>query len=511
MLSFAQAHIGEINPFFLENPLSLFSLAGTHKAETTRGRAPYGNCIFFQLVDLTCAGDMINSKIMTFAEERVYPSATFDLYITPEDLLALWGPGTFISSQSPRPDVISSSDWLSGIAIRSGVIYKPSTKSSEMHWKSGPADIVTEGAAFELKLRTKMVIGAILVDQDCPTEPGPGNTVSRKSLSSDLKELGTWRAKCDTRQMQIGVQGGQFVNAMANMTLIKTDARTPKKKGLEHIDLDFLDQPWGLLVSVCTGVAQRVALREVVAEVISPIMDAWMEKTPEWQTLISTSGGLFEELKKPTFRDWFNVLASDAQHASNRSIGHVLDMIHWTGVDDDGKLVMACPQYGDSGACIRVPLKASRAFSWILKDTERTATFACLTNMCFNDERRLDRCRKKHHPQWLNHISALVTSVCQYQWLGADDWAKLPREDLQDGSMYWIGTGHDKRRVTIDVQPGFPARLAIPDNSTPWRFFRRAWERIERIRQTPHIELRERRLMAEDHARDVVIVREQAK
>jgi hypothetical protein len=201
----------------------------------------------------------------------------------------------------------------------------------------------------------------------------------------------------------------------------------------------------------------------------------------------------------------------DVQHALNRIVGHVLRIIHWSGVNKAGKLVVACPQPGSSGACIHVPSKDSQAFAWILKDTERSATFTCFTNMCFNDEKRVDRCRNMLYPRWQSHIPALITSVCQYQWLGADDWAKLPRDDLKSGSIYWMGTSEEKRRVTIDTQPGCPARLTISNVSTHWRFFRRAWERIGRIRKTPFIELRERKSMTEDHAQDVVIVREQAK
>jgi hypothetical protein len=508
MLFFGQGHIGRINPFFLEHSLSHLILQGTHAmAETSAYRTGYRKPLHFQLVRLSYAGDMIDSEVMAFmARDDV--GRSYDLSITIEDSLALWGPGTFISYASPRMETKSSVDWLFGIAIRGGVLHKPSMFDTRMHWTAGTADNVHEGAPFRLDSSTKVIIGAILVDQDCPTEPGPSNTVLRTNISSDIKELGTSHARWEKREIQFGVQAGQFLNPMLNMTSVKRDARTRKEKGLERVDLDFLNQPWGLLVSICTGIAQRVALREVVAEVIPPIWDASLEGTPVWQTVMSIGDGLVAELKKSTFRDWFNMLDSVAQNAFGEIVSDVLYHIRWTGVNDDGKLVMACPQFGDSDACIHVPLKYCRAFAWILKDTERTATFACLTNMCFIDERQLDRCQTTSNPQWRNHISALITSVCQYQWLGADDWVKLPRHGLQGGSMYWMGTSEDKRRAAIGAQPGCAVRLAISDSSARWRFFRRIWERIERVRQASHIELRERRSMTEDHAQDVMIVRE---
>jgi len=509
ILSFSQAHIGRINPFFLEHSLSEVILEGAYRSflrmfhgndTTTDGRM-----LYFQVVNLTCAGDMLDSEVMVFSQRFVSRDARFDLSIAPEDLLDLWGPGKFIPCKSTGSEARSSAESLCGIAIRSGVIYKPSATSSRMHWKIGAADDSREGVAFELKMSTKLTIGAIQVWRHCPTEPGPHDTVLRSNISNEIEELGTWPEKWNLRQIQAGFQGGQYLNASFNATWIKSDSQTRKEKVVERVDLDFLDQPWGLLVSLCTGDAQRVALREVVAEVISPMMDAWMEKTPEWQTLVSI--GTLGKLKEPTFRDWFNTLEVDVQRALYRFIGHTLHKLCWTGVNSARKLVVACPQYGNSGGCIHVPLKESGAFTWILKDTEKSATFACLTNMCFFVGIPGEDCQQRPRPKWGNHVPSLTTSVCQYRWRGADDWEKLPRHDLQDGVLYWMGVGEDKRRVTSRSFIFGSTQLTISDSSFHWAFFRRMWERVERIRQASHIELRERRLMTEDHVHGVKIVR----
>jgi hypothetical protein len=167
MLSFGQAHIGQIDPFFLEHSLSHVTIRGADDIS----HMP----VYFQLVELTCAGDMVDSKIMAFADWLEDSDRGLDLLITPKDLLDLWGPGTYIPSQSQKPEGVPSVDWLSGIAIRGGIIYKPSRNSSGMHWKAGTADNMREGVAFELEMRMKMTIGAI--NQDCNTKPGEANTV----------------------------------------------------------------------------------------------------------------------------------------------------------------------------------------------------------------------------------------------------------------------------------------------------------------------------------------------
>lgn len=388
MLSFGQAHVGEINPFFLEHSLLQDQLLGTEYSE---------DFLNFRLISLTCAGDMTDSEVMAF-ENRFKADGRLDLFITPDDLLSLWGPGAFISSQLAKPEATQPTEWCSGIAIRNGVIYKPSADTSKLHWKAGTADDVCEGFAFELDMRAKVAIGAIFVKQNCLTESGPDNTILAKNISSDIRELGTHSAKWIPQERQIGLQGGKFLNATLNQTWIRSSSRTRKQKGVEQADLDFLDQPWGLLVSVCTGVAQRVALREVLAEVMLPITDGWMDKPIGWQTLMLTDGGLLEALKKPTFREWARKLERDLQHALRIFIDYILQKIRWTGVHDDGGLVLACPQFGNSGASMHVPLKDSRVFTWFLKDTDRCATFACLTNMCFIVDARFDNCQNIRCP-----------------------------------------------------------------------------------------------------------------
>ena len=499
MLSFGQAHIGEIDPFFLEHSLSRVIIRGTPGNTSSS--------IYFQLATLTCAGDMIDSKVMAFARQQVKSDDIFDLCITPDDLLDLWGPGTVVLSQAPRPEAILSFEWLSGIAIRGGIIYKPSKDSSKMHWKAGTADNANGVVSFELSEKDQIIIGAFSsINELCPTEPGENNTVSRTNNTIELRELGTRRARWSVRERQGGFQGGQFLIGGLNATWIRSDSVTRKQRGLEQVDLDFLNKPWGLLVSVCTGIAQRVALREVVAEVMLPMMEARMRGLGVWHTLMSTNEGVLRALRQPNFRGWCDNLELDARLALEQVVVSVLQRIGHTGVNDDDALVVACPQRDDSGSCIHFSPRTFRALTWILKDTERSATFACLTNTCFVVNKQVGRCQATKLPGWQNHISALITSMCQYRWLGADDWAKVPT-NLQNGGVYWMGTDKDKRRVTIGATNG-PTMLRISNSPSHWGFFRRAWERFEKIRDVSHVELRERISMAEADTKDVVIVRE---
>lgn len=255
MLSLAQSHIGEIDPFFLEQSLSLIRLDG--------GERHY---LYYRLVSLTCAGDMVDSQVMAFADRVTEINEPCGLVITPEDLLDVWGPVDLISSRTSDREGILPARWLRGIAIRGGIIYKPSANSFKLHWKAGTAEDALTQIEFMMLPQTQITIGGLdLVNEACPLRPDRDNTIPRKNINSVIEELGTWPEKWKIREKQGGLQSGQFINASFNATWIKSDSRTRKQKGMERVDLDFLNKPWGLLVSLCTGVARRVALREIVA------------------------------------------------------------------------------------------------------------------------------------------------------------------------------------------------------------------------------------------------------
>lgn len=527
ILSLSQAHLGELNPFFMEHSLSLISF---YESQDAKFSAPICH---FGLVALACAGDMVKSHVMVFSQRDLWSIESHltpcNLVISPEEIRELWGPVTVVSYPNPEREEMSSRETLLGLATHDGLIYRPSERSSMMHWaatepKDAPEqpsvpsipldDILNDtpmGPQMSWDMTKQITIGALdLTNSLCPTRPDLHGTVSRKNISRFIEELGTRPETWQLREKQIGIQGGQFLNGTINGTLIRYDPRSRKQKGLEQVDLNFLNKPWGLLVSVCTGIAQRVALREVIAEVMLPIVDASMEKSDEWRSLMTTGEGVLQELKKPTFPAWYGTLPLNEQSVLNRYIRRVLQVISWTGVNNAGKIVVSCPAFGDSDGCIHISGKGSRPFSCILKDTERSATFACLTNSCFTVDSRLQNCQKTPKPHWKNRISALSTSVCQYQyqWSGVNDWEKLSREDLKQGGLYWIGNSDDKRRVTAETHSPNLTKLMVSGSLMNWRFLCRAWERFERVRRVPCIELREKSLMTEDCARDVLIVRE---
>lgn len=249
-------------------------------------------------------------------------------------------------------------------------------------------------------------------------------------------------------------------------------------------------------------------MREVVAEVMLPIVDARIPKVVGWQALVSNGEGILKELKNPQFRTWVAQLSENEQSTLSECLSYVLGKMQWTGISAASDLVLSCPAIRHWSGCVHVRESEPRVFSSILKDTEGSATFACLTNTCFTIAPWLETCQKTSTPQWQNNISALVTSVCQYQWSGAKYLQQVAQNGLPKGVSYWIGSNDDRRRVTVDTHTTGPTRLIVSDKPMNWKLLRRTWEHYEKSRRSNYIELLERTSMTDKFATEVVIVRQ---
>ncbi|KAG9529359.1 purine and uridine phosphorylase, partial [Aureobasidium melanogenum] len=361
-----------------------------------------------------------------------------------------------------------------------------------------------------IRTRDPIIIGGFHVNQDCPFKKAFDKSMSRLDTASQPHVLGTFSEFWSLREVQYGSQAGQYALVAINMTWIKTDARTIESAVINgDWDLDTLEAPWGLLVSVCTGVAQRVPLREVVAEVMPAMVAAMRRRPQEWE-LLAQNHNIVEKFKDPTFKTWYNSLKRPEKDALDVVTEYILKKIYWTGVDQREKLVVACPSFGDASGCIHMPREQNQALASILKDSEDCATFASVTTKCIETDDQ--KCRNSHQPKWQDRASLLITSVCQYQQLKTGKRQKLCSPGLQDGKQYWMGYIRDYRRFTAQVQSasGSSIVLKISDSKCPvgWArlaWARLAWERVDRTKSC-YIRLVERQLVNEEGAEEVFVL-----
>lgn len=494
LLSLGQRHVGKLYPFFLEHSLSRVDLRGAN------GRFSAEMACSLRLESLSCVGAMLGSRVMVLSSgTNRSQGGIYHLETTLHNLLDLWGPSRVVNS---------APDGHLEIDICGGVIYKPS-QSRIYHWR--PGRLSEPLNPFEVTYDRELVIGAIsTLNRACPSVVDPYKTVPRGNILRAVDKLGTRPQDWSLQQIQAGFQAGQFLNPTLNATYIKITARTQKDEVLEGITEDFLEQPWGLLVSVCTGLARRVPLREVIVEVMPSMMAAWTTKPKEWKALAPR---LYKLMRKPKFRESLKGFKDAERRASMACIGQVLRKLSWTGIDDHGKLILSAPSYQVSDGCVRMTPAESRPFAGILKDSQYSSAFACLTTSCFVAEEYA--CRGSKNPQWQSKISALATSVGKYQWTGAnmwdkfqaDAWDRIPQPGLKEGGIYWFGSLSDKRKVKVRGKKGKTTLLEISEFQTRLGFWLRGWERVERMRPA-YVALREMSFAGESGVDEVLVVSE---
>ena len=396
-LSYVQAHVGSINPFFLDKPQRKMVLLGT--------QCLLGDyAIYAGLVELTCLAEMTQQPVFAFSlgtasQEAPLESETsrYDVLTSPEDCLDTWGPGYFVYSKV-HPNNIHA------IAIGGGFVSLVDRENSRFHWAKGQLSESASCATFEMHTLMRIGTGVNVNEKCCIDE-----AVYRKSSFSVLESLGTHEVFWETQERQAGVQGGQYLIGTYSQTWGKVPGTTLKQRTLRQADwrlIDFLEQSWGLQVSFCTSVARRVSLRELVTDLlpifVNPLeQDSWQELVSDHNVIQAfTQGNLFA---------WLRTLSPCLQNYILALVRTILEQLQYTGLDrQKNTLVIAWPQEGDIGRGVKIPCKAETCWAQIIADAEDCATFAYVTSRCL--ETSDIRCQGSLRA-WQNASRMLITEM----------------------------------------------------------------------------------------------------
>ena len=270
-LSYIQAHVGSVDPFFLDTPQRKIVLLGSQSV-------PGNFSISAELVELTCLADITQQMVLAFSSgatsrEVLLEKGIFlyDVLANAEDFLDTWGPGYFIHSKA-NPSKIHA------IAIGDGFVTLVDSRTSRFHWAKGALPESALQVDFE-PYSMMRIAAAVSINNDCCID----EAAYRKSSFCALEPLGTHEAFWEAQERQLGFQGGQYLIGTYCQTWKKIPGTTLKQCNLQQDDwrlIDFLEQSWGLQVSFCTSVARRVSLRELVADLlpifVNPLkQDVW--------------------------------------------------------------------------------------------------------------------------------------------------------------------------------------------------------------------------------------------
>lgn len=500
LLSYCQAHLGPLQPFFLDTQIGRLILDGIpdFNYPTTRIEA--------KLVPLACMGDMLRSPVLAFSiqDPSSAPRSRVDLPLhylgaTAADLLDTWGPGQLIFRSGSKREVYA-------IQIGGGVIRRSNSEPDRFHW-SQRANL-EEISQSRIDLESRILIGSstqglVEVNDKCLFDKDQFWLSSYQFLAPLGPEAASWH--CD--EIAIGLQGGQYVVAQANMTWHKRKGVTLKEHRLSQpveTLVPFLEELWAVQVSCCTGIARRVALRDMIADflpVYASVCLISQEDKDRWQRLI-TSYSLEPSFRASsvTFRDWLSNLPQDLHHHVIRLIQNIFRMIQHTGLDqEENNMLIAWPDERALFRCFRVECKAESAWAGVLGDSQDCASFIYYTPKCF--ETGTIKCSgngPKH--SWRNAIRLLETEVI------AHDSCQANIASLDPKKSYFFQKMDD--RIFFKVERSDAAAFAslVSLNSVPLKIQRRIMVKFMSDRGRQLAKLREKSHAAETIAERVAIL-----
>ena len=426
-LSYLQGHAGPIDPFFLEHAQSHITLVGI---EDPNSRMSRKIAIETGLVNLSCLGQMIGRPVLAFSAlggiQRPTPAyeKQYDVTTSIDDLLDTWGPGHFIHNGN-NPDMILA------IGIGGGYISRVSSSSTIFHWSRARTFSVAPLAHFSVA--TRLLIGALaMVNTHCYVD----EEQFRNKHSHYLKQMGTREPFWSIAERQFGIQAGNYVNLVYNDTYKLKAGESLKARYFHPISWLYLssdlNHTWGLQVSLCTGIARRVRLRDLLADLLPKFIDPTKQEL--WQRLKTKK--VTEAFENGDFTEWLQQLDVDLQCYLLALVRSILEFLKETGFDHQkNHLVVAWPVKEDLQRCLRIPCEQQSQWASILSDSTECATFAYVTTKCLI----YDSVNCQNASSWGNSSKLLATAIsCA--------------DSLRDGSHYWIKTFQSMLFVQVEMR-----------------------------------------------------------
>ncbi|OJJ03442.1 hypothetical protein ASPVEDRAFT_42913 [Aspergillus versicolor CBS 583.65] len=422
--------------------------------------------------NLSCLGDMLRKEVLVFGLKEQLPQERLDVIATPAQVAAMWGPAEFVIERSTSEGMA-----LSGIKIHGGIIVPTDHSAGEIpkwHWMSMDETVGNNMrfAKTRVDLHTPIRIG---VESPNFTPIGPARlnrschgSFSLQDLQSNLQRPGVKDPTYKIKDFILGLQTGQYVNVIAQATVIKVPGISAKEAllspgNLLECEMTAFDEIWGLFVSLCSGVMTRVRLRDLVAFICSLVP----EKTPRlpgrsqqesFRSFVGALGG------QESLIDWLDSIAQEPKRGNpnpEESISKlqervlalfrdVLAMLKDTGISRDGDLlVMVLTKELKPG----VLTLSAQHHPWtkILSDSSTTATFACVSPRCF--ETVDSRCQngQQMRPRQFQ-LSTKLNTFNRYYGEGESSSGAL-----QVGKRYCINTYHLDMIARVDKLHGHPS------------------------------------------------------
>ena len=428
------------------------------------------------LRELTCLGEMVGGPVFVFhllsrsttsAASRITPDVAVDFRCRGVDLIDTWGPGLLVSKAGAP-----YGSELHAIEIGGGVIKPVCSRNINhdptkllFHWSRRLESYNEMRRLPTFSSGDEIQIGAINVNSACPLDLEKcRNSAGSQEL---LCNLGTQANYWELAERQIAFQAGYYTILQVGNTYARKLGRTVKQQVIEQWsllpNLRMLAVPWGLRISLCTGVAKRISLRKLIEDSMFAHVDTL--KYEQWHKMVPGARAAFQG--SIDLKTYIEGLSSDEKICLIAIIGYILDLLKNTGVDRKGEyLSILWPDALSTSYGIKVQCNEKNAWTRILRDSESSATFAAVTSTCL--EGHDCTCRNMVTPPWQDYGGFLSTAVCHD--LTAQRAMGNTRSNLlhlEDGQRYWVGKiGGDCWVIVREAKDG-EMHLSVKCNRFP--------------------------------------------
>jgi hypothetical protein len=445
-------------------------------------------------------GEMIGGQMITFGRPQLDEEARriqntsggYFVRTQTDDLLDTWGPGELIAHKDDL-------NLISAIRLSKGMIWCSDQENCIFHWSlRSPNQPLLP---VDISRNPQIMIGSsVTLNRQCKIERKQcwGNSVCY------IEQLGPTAPYWKLDEKQLGLQAGNYVVLQANTTWRKFQGQTLKQFRLQQDDhslVTFLDSLWGLQVSYCTGIARRVPLHEVVADLLSTFLSVYIiskEEQDIWKEL-RDDYRIIDTFRTRGIQNCLLKLGSRHHEAIIKMIRKILTALEHTGIDQEGKfLTVSWPQEQDIFCCFKIPCKSEHAWARVLADSGDCATFAYISSECLETE--AIKCTGSAGA-WRNAISLVETSIT----LCTPAFGQIP-QNLQHKEMYFFEKFDGKFFVTVQKphESAIAKIVVTPILSTPYNIRQRIMARFRDESNTRRRRIRERQT-EEEPAEQVTI------
>lgn len=393
LVTYSRGHSREFYTTCITRPIDVFILGGL---------TDYGPSIYAERVELACMGKMLGRKVWMFHQDKKAIGTfrtTFFLATTIENLLDTWGGWVYIQKDGKGSEIRLHVGGGVITAVQNDDVGIDLIAHDEIycHWSSELDAVPPEQKPISSNAR--LLIGATCVNKACLLTID----ACQAAIAKDLDYMGTRPPSWKDSGRTAGFSGGQWFNVNMSRSLTKDDGRNLKGLLIDRYrqfpDLRKLNSPWGLELSLCTGIARRVLLRNLIyGEALEYLkLGLQIEERSEIETIVST----ISEISDNEFAELLKNLTKPQDEALKKATELLLLVMESTGVGEDGHtLTLWWPESTASDPRGLKILKSqySGTNPWIpmIKDSEHCAVFGLATARCLQHD-DVKRCQQ-HDP-----------------------------------------------------------------------------------------------------------------